>query len=95
MKPRNLYNVSKFLSSRCFANRTGRSRVISYHSRDIGVNCLPFCNHYKDNGQGYVQYHDLKEYAVCVGLSLIRSQCVVVVVKCLKVLATYCKYGTR
>jgi inosine-uridine nucleoside N-ribohydrolase len=51
--------------------------------------------HYKDNGRGYVRYHDLKEYAVCVDLSLIRSQCVVVVVKCLKVLATYRKYGTR
>jgi hypothetical protein len=69
--------------------------VISYHSRDIGVDCLPFCNHYKDNGRGYVRNHDLKEYPICVGLSLIRSQCVVVVVKCLKVLATYHKYGTR
>jgi hypothetical protein len=37
------------------ANRTGRSRVISYHSRDIGVNCLLFCNHYKDDGWGHVQ----------------------------------------
>jgi hypothetical protein len=24
--------------------------VISYHSRDIGVDCLLFCNHYKDDG---------------------------------------------
>jgi hypothetical protein len=29
-------------------NRTGKSRVIFYHSRDIGVACLLFCNHYKD-----------------------------------------------
>jgi hypothetical protein len=28
-------------------------------------------------------------------INLIRPQCVVVVVKCLKVLATYRKYGTR
>jgi hypothetical protein len=26
--------------------------VIFCHSRDIGVVCLLFCNHYKDNGQG-------------------------------------------
>jgi hypothetical protein len=69
--------------------------VISCHSHDIGVDYLSFCNHYKDNGRGYVRYHDLKEYPVYVDLSLIRSQCVVVVVKCLKVLATYRKYGTR
>jgi hypothetical protein len=43
----------------------GRSRVISYHSRDIGVACLLFCNHYKDDGQGHVQYHDLEVYPVC------------------------------
>jgi hypothetical protein len=66
MKPRNLCNVSESLSSSCSANRTGRSRVISYHSRDIGVDCLPFCNHYKDHGRGYVQYHDLEWYPVCV-----------------------------
>jgi hypothetical protein len=66
MKPRNLYNVSKSLSSRCFANRTSKSRVISYHSRDIGVDCLLFCNHYKDHGWGYVQYHDLEWYPLYV-----------------------------
>jgi hypothetical protein len=27
---------------------------------DIGVDCLLFCNHYKDHGWGYVQYHDLE-----------------------------------
>jgi hypothetical protein len=54
MKPRNLYNVSESLSSRYFANRIGRSQVISCHSRDIGVDCLLFCNHYKDHGRGYV-----------------------------------------
>jgi hypothetical protein len=37
-------------SHRCSANRTGRSRVISCHSRDIGVECLLFCNRYKDDG---------------------------------------------
>jgi hypothetical protein len=84
MKPRKLCNVSESLSIKCSANMTGRSRVISCHSRDIGVDCLPFCNHYKDHGRGYVQYHDL-----------IRPQYVVVVVKCLNVLATYRKYGTR
>jgi hypothetical protein len=43
--------VPESLSNRCFANRTGRSRVISCHSRDIGVECLLFCSHYKDHGQ--------------------------------------------
>jgi hypothetical protein len=66
MKPRNLCNVSESLSSRCFANRNGRSRVISCHSRDIGVDCLLFCNDYKDHGRGYVQYHDMGWYPVCV-----------------------------
>jgi hypothetical protein len=47
MDPRNL-------SNRCSANRTSRSRVISYHSRDIGVECLLFCSHYKDDGRGHV-----------------------------------------
>jgi hypothetical protein len=65
MDTRNQYNVPESLSDRCFANRTGRSRVISYHSRDIGVECLLFCNHYKDDGQGHVQYHDLEVYPVC------------------------------
>jgi hypothetical protein len=41
--------------NRCSANRTGRSRVISCHSRDIRVECLPFRNHYKDHGRGHVQ----------------------------------------
>jgi hypothetical protein len=53
----------------CTANRTGRSRVISYHSRDIGVECLLFCNHYKDDGRGHVQYHDSESYPVCVDQS--------------------------
>jgi hypothetical protein len=47
--------VPESLSNRCSANRTGRSRVISCHSRDIGVQCLPFRNHYKDHGRGHVQ----------------------------------------
>jgi hypothetical protein len=45
-------------------SRTGKSRVIPCHSRDIGVACLQFCNHYKDDGQGSVLYHDLKVYPV-------------------------------
>jgi hypothetical protein len=35
-----------------------------------------------------VQYHDLEIYPVCFDKKLIRSQCVVVVAKHLKVLAT-------
>jgi hypothetical protein len=38
------------LPHRCSANRTDRSRVIFCHSRDIGVVCLLFGNHYKDDG---------------------------------------------
>jgi hypothetical protein len=45
-------------------NKIGKSRLISCHSRDIGVAYLLFCNHYKDNGQGHVQYHDLEGYLV-------------------------------
>jgi hypothetical protein len=45
-------------------NRTGKSQVISCHSRDIGVACLQFCIHYKDDGQGHVLYHDQKIYPV-------------------------------
>jgi hypothetical protein len=69
MDTRNLYIVPEFLSDRCFANRTGRSRVISCHSRDIGVECLLSFTHYKDDGRGHVQYHDLKDYPVCVDKS--------------------------
>jgi hypothetical protein len=54
MDPRNLCIVPESLSNRCSANRTGRSRMISCHSRDIGVECLVFCNHYKDDGRGQV-----------------------------------------
>jgi hypothetical protein len=64
MNPRNQCTVPESLSCRYSANRTGRSRVISYHSRDIGVECLLFCNYYKDNGQGHMRYHDLKVYPV-------------------------------
>jgi hypothetical protein len=52
-----------YLSPYCLdalLNRTGKSRVISYHSRDIGVACFQLCNHYKDDGQGHMLYHDLK-----------------------------------
>jgi hypothetical protein len=68
-------------------NRTGKSRVISCHSRDIRVVCLQFCNHYKDDGQGHVMYHDLK-VTLSVFVKVLRSKCVVVVAKRLKVLAT-------
>jgi hypothetical protein len=66
MDPRNLCIVSESLSNRYSANRIGRSRMISCHSRNIGVECLLFCNHYKDDGRGHVQYYDLKGYPVCV-----------------------------
>jgi hypothetical protein len=69
MDPRNLYIVLESLSNRCSANRTGRSRVISCYSRDIRVECLLSCNHYKDDGRGHVQYHDLKGYPICVDKS--------------------------
>jgi hypothetical protein len=35
--------------------------VIFGHSRDIGIGCLQFCNHYKDDGRGYVPYHGKKD----------------------------------
>jgi hypothetical protein len=69
MNLRKLCIVLESLLNRCSANRTGRSRVNSGHSRDIGVECLLFCNHYKDDGRGHVQYHDLKGYPVCVDKS--------------------------
>jgi hypothetical protein len=62
-------NASESLSDRCSANKAGRSWVISCHSRDIGIACLQFCNHYKDDGQGHVLYHDLKVYPVCLDKS--------------------------
>jgi hypothetical protein len=68
-------------------NRTGRSRVISCHSRDIGIACLQFRNHYKDDGQGHVLYHNLK-ITLSVSIKVLRPKCVVVVAKRLKVLAT-------
>jgi hypothetical protein len=49
MNPSNLCIEPESISNRCSANRTGRSRVISCHSQDIGVACLRFCNHYKDD----------------------------------------------
>jgi hypothetical protein len=56
-------------------NRTDKSRVISCHSRDIGVACLRFCNHYKDNGQGHVLYHDLEVCPVCFDKSFKVEMC--------------------
>jgi hypothetical protein len=69
MSPSNLCIEPESISNRCSANRTGRSRVISYHSRDIGVECLRFCNHYKDDGRGLMLYHDLEGYPICVDKS--------------------------
>jgi hypothetical protein len=68
-------------------NRAGKSRVISCHSRDIGVACLQFCNHYKDDGRGHMLYHDLR-ITLSVLIKVLRPKCVVVVAKLLKVLAT-------
>jgi hypothetical protein len=56
-------------------NRTGKSRVISCHSRDIGVACLQFCNNYKDDGQGHVLYHDLEVYPVYFDKSFKVEMC--------------------
>ena len=53
----------------------------------IGVDCLPSCNYYKDHGRIC--------WSPSVLMNLIRPQCVVAVVKHLKVLATCRKYGTR
>jgi hypothetical protein len=69
-------------------NRTGRSRVISCHSRDIRVACLQFGNLYKDDGQSHVLYHDLK-ITLSILMKVLRSKCVVVVAKRLKVVSTY------
>jgi hypothetical protein len=69
MNPSNLCIVPKSLSNSCSAHRTGRSRVIPCHSRDIGIECLLFCNHYKDNGWGHEQYHDMNGYPVYVDKS--------------------------
>jgi hypothetical protein len=68
-------NAPESLSDSCSANRTGRSRVISCHSRGIGVACLHFCNHYKDDGQGHVLYHDLEVYPVCFDKSFKVEKC--------------------
>jgi hypothetical protein len=70
MDTRNLCIVPESISNRCFANKTDRSRVISCHSRDIGIEYLLFYNHYKDDGWGHVQNHDLKKgYPICVDKS--------------------------
>jgi hypothetical protein len=69
MNPRNLCIVPESVPNRCSANRTGRSRVISCHSRDIGVEYLLFCNHYKDDGWGHVQYHESEGYPIIVDKS--------------------------
>jgi hypothetical protein len=57
--------VPESLSDRCSANRTGRSRVISCHSRDIGIVMLTSYNHYKDDGRDLCGVSWLR-YPVCV-----------------------------
>jgi hypothetical protein len=47
MNPRNLCIVPEAISNRCSANRTGRSRVISCHSRDIGKCVVVVAKHLK------------------------------------------------
>jgi hypothetical protein len=36
---------------------------------NVGIECLLLCNHYKDDGRGHVQYHDLEGYPICVDKS--------------------------
>jgi hypothetical protein len=74
MNLRNQCIEPESLPHRCFANRTGRSRVISCHSRDIGIACLQFRNHYKDDGQGHVLYHD-RRLPVCFDKSFKVEMC--------------------
>jgi hypothetical protein len=70
----NVLNLSPYRLD-ALLNRAGKSRVISCHSRDIGVACLHFCNHYKDDRQGHVLYHDLKVYPVCFVKSFKVEMC--------------------
>jgi hypothetical protein len=63
--------------------------VISYHSRDIGVACLLFCNHHKDNGHGHVQLTCRFTLSILIKVVKVAvCECVIVVAKRLKVLAT-------
>jgi hypothetical protein len=94
MKPRNLCNVSKSLWRKCSTNRTGRSRVISCHSHDIGADYLLSANTIRIT-DGVMCSIMAWNGTRSVLINLIRPQYVVVVVKYLKVLATYRKYGTR
>jgi hypothetical protein len=59
-----MYCTRVLIALDALLNRAGKSRVISCHSRDIGVECLPFCSNYKDNGQGHVRCLDLEFYPV-------------------------------
>jgi hypothetical protein len=87
MNPRNLCIVPESLLNRCSANKTGRSRVISCYSRDIGVDVY--------YSAITIRMMDRVMCSIMTGkvtpsvlIKLIRSQCVVAVVKRLKVLAT-------
>jgi hypothetical protein len=59
-----MYCTRVLIALDALLNRAGKSRVISCHSRDIGVACLLFCNHCKDNRQGHVRWHDLEFYPI-------------------------------
>jgi hypothetical protein len=78
MNPRNQCFAPEFISNRCSANRTGRSRVISCHSRDIGVVMFTF----------FMCCVMTWKFTLSVLIKVLRSKCVVVVAKRLKVLAT-------
>ena len=74
-------------------NRTGKSRVIACHSRalkELIVYILAITIRTMD-GFGY-KLHGRNPSML---IKLLRPQCVVAVVKHLKVLATCRKYGTR
>ena len=86
-------------------NTRNRVRIDTLLIRPVKVEWLPvtrelyrswlltFCNHYKDHRWIGIQVSWWK--SVCVDKILLRSQCVVVLIKQLKVLATCRKYGTR
>jgi hypothetical protein len=60
MNPRNHCTVPESLSHRCSANRTGRSRVISCHSRDIGVETLYLLLNKRDVGYAKEERKEIK-----------------------------------
>jgi hypothetical protein len=67
--------------------------VISCHSRDIGIGCLKSCNHCKDDGRGYVQYHGKEGYcdSSCACKLDIYFVSVKYVFVCIKLMCVYVK----